>query len=246
MERYNLGEVTGEEKQAVEAALVRDPRLKESLAAIRRSDGEIRDRYPPERVLVRGWRGKRRRALLLPLAWSAGIAALLLVIALPFFRSRFASGAPADRVKGGGNTGPAELSAFLKSNMPNAADTGLRDQTVLYEGSTIQLAYKVKSPGYGVIFSIDGRSAVTLHFPYVLGQSARLIPGKRTALDEAYTLDDAPDYELFFFVVSDRPLDASGIMEAAEELARDPDTALDRSAAVFGDYEVKTLTLRKE
>jgi hypothetical protein len=35
-------------------------------------------------------------------------------------------------------------------------------------------------------------------------------------------------------------------MEAAAQLARNPDTALERCAAVFGEYEVKTLTLRKE
>jgi hypothetical protein len=99
---------------------------------------------------------------------------------------------------------------------------------------------------YGVIFSIDGRSAVTMHYPYGLSQSTRLIPGKRIALDEAYTLDDAPDYEIFFFVVSSKPLDVSGILKSAEQLARNPETALERSGAVFRGYEVKTLTLRKE
>jgi hypothetical protein len=247
MERYNLREITGEEKKAVEAALVQDPRLTEQLADIRRSDMEIRNRYPPERFLARRTQRGRRRSLAFFLTGSIGAAALLLLIALPFFRTLFPTGMLTDRIKGGGNTSPAELSVFLKSDMTYVSNAfPLADQTVLREGNTVQLAYTVNSSSYGVIFSIDGRSAVTMHYPYELSQSTRLTPGKWVALDEAYTLDDAPDYEIFFFVISDGPLDVSDVLKSAVQLARNPGTALERCGTVFRSYEVKTVTLRKE
>jgi hypothetical protein len=245
LERYNLGEVTGEERESIETAMQREPRLTEGLADIRRSDIEIRNRYPPEWIPAMLAKTKRRRFFVPPLAWGIGAAALFLCITLPFFRTLFSSEALTDRAKGG-DTAPAELSVFLKADTSYASDTPLPDETVLREGNTIQLAYTVNVSSYGVIFSIDGRSAVTMHYPYGPSQSTQLIPGKRIALDEAYTLDDAPDFEIFFFVVSNKPLDVSGILKSAEELARNPGTALQRSGTVFRGYEVKTLILRKE
>jgi hypothetical protein len=85
-----------------------------------------------------------------------------------------------------------------------------------------------------------------LHYPYSLGQSTQLVSGKRTLLDEAYTLDDAPDYEIFFFIISDSPLNVKEILNSAESLARNPETAVDQSASLFKNYEVHTITLRKE
>jgi hypothetical protein len=107
---------------------------------------------------------------------------------------------------------------------------------------------------YGVIFSIDGRSAVTLHYPPVLGADTRLVTGKWTLLEEAYTLDDAPDYEVFFFVVGGEPLDVPVILNSARrfagqfagQLALNPKTALEQGRSFFKNYELKTVNLYKE
>jgi hypothetical protein len=165
-------------------------------------------------------------------------------------RSRRGDQALSDRAKGG-----TELRVYLKpapgnlgnpGNPGNSGDLNLEDGAVLREGNTVQLAYMVNGERYGVILSIDGRSAVTLHYPYGEGQSTQLVSGRRTLLDEAYTLDDAPDYEIFFFIIGDRPLDLGRILGSAKELARNPRTAREGSAALFKGYEVKTFTLRKE
>jgi hypothetical protein len=85
-----------------------------------------------------------------------------------------------------------------------------------------------------------------MHYPYVPGADTRLAAGKQTFLEEAYTLDDAPDYELFFLVIGDRPLDTSEILDSARQLARNPATALDRGRRLFKNHELTTLALRKE
>jgi anti-sigma-K factor RskA len=177
---------------------------------------------------------------------------------------------PTDRAKGPGDT--TDLRVYLKND---TAELELRDQAVLHAGDTIQLVYLVNaaSPAdrlgltgrgtaaaqaaqaaqaaasrerYGVIFSIDGRSAVTLHYPYRQGQSTHLVTGRLIPLAEAYTLDDAPDFEVFFFIIGDAPLDTQAVLRDAEGLARNPGTALARSGDVFWNHEVKTLSVRKE
>jgi len=159
-------------------------------------------------------------------------------------------GAGTDRVKGTGTK--TELSLYLKGNMAQAADpedsgARLRDRTLLRAGNTVQLSYTTP-PGavyYGVIFSIDGRSTVTLHYPYRENQNPVLAAGKRTFLSEAYTLDDAPLFEIFFMVVSQNPLDTDEVLRTARELAMDPKTALGKSAAAFEGCEVETITVQK-
>jgi hypothetical protein len=248
LERYNLGELTRREKAFVEAALPVEPGLAERLREIRESDGDIRRRglAPPA--------PKPRVRRLFPrlLMWGAAAAALVLVIIFPLARgglpaggiSREMAGPSGDRFKGG--AGMAELRAYLK-------EEGVRplraEEAVLHAGDTIQLAYTVIGAGdsrYGVIFSIDGHAAVTLHYPYTPDSATRLHTGRQTFLEEAYTLDDAPDYELFFFVIGDEPLGVEEILNAARQLAGNPGTALERGSLIFKNYKLAVLRLRKE
>lgn len=237
LERYNLGEVTPEEKQKVGAALADDSVLALRLEELRRSDREIRAAQSVVGLIPAIRKKASPRRFTLPVLWGLCAAALLVIAVLPFTRSPHMSSVEEDRAKGS-----TELSVYLKDNK----DTKLADYAILHAGNTIQLAYTVQSGAYGVIFSIDGRSAVTLHYPYSPQQSTRLFSGKRILLDEAYTLDDAPDFEIFFFVISDMPLDVKEILRSAETLARNPKTAVDQSTPLFRDYELKTITLRKE
>jgi hypothetical protein len=263
LERYHLGEVRAEERAALEAALAEEPGLGASLAALERSDREIRRRYPRTVVFPEKAGKFPGETRLPPLAWGLCAAALILIIALPvFFLLRVPAGfpagpvSPADRLKGTADAyGPdgafAELRVYLKSGSrpgQEPEEAGLAEGTILREGNTVQLAYMVsgRAEQYGVIFSIDGRSVLTVHYPYREGQSARLITGRRIPLDEAYTLDDAPDYEIFFFVVSDTPLDTKKILKSAGELARDPDTSVEAGKRVFRQYRLRTVKIRKE
>ncbi|MDR2588165.1 MAG: DUF4384 domain-containing protein [Spirochaetales bacterium] len=248
LERYNLGEVTQEEAALVGALLAADGALAQRLADIRKADAEIRAKMPPEifpgpRQIRRprgdawfGQSGPKKRGGR-GFFFAGGFAAAALLFAALFPVRFMRDGELTDRAKG-----RAELSAYLKTETQEAR---LTDQSLLAEGSTIQLAYMVQEEGYGVIFSIDGRAAVTLHYPYRAGESTRLVPGKRTPLAEAYTLDDAPDCEIFFLIISKTAIDAGDILKTAQGLAKNPEKAVEAGQAAFKNYEVKTLTLRK-
>ena len=264
LERYRLGEVSAEERKFVDAELAADPELRLRNEGLEVSDRELRERYPHFSISKRRndtgregfgrFRAGRR-------LWGICAAAVFLCALFPslyYLRSRNSAvlelsgvlqNGP-DRIKGTAlKTG---LSLYLMEKTattasPASEGSELSDRTLLREGNTVQLAYTTP-PGivcYGVIFSIDGRSALTLHYPYHKGQNPLLTVGKRTFLSEAYTLDDAPDFETFFMVVSQSPLDTEKVLKTAGELAKDPKTALSKSAAAFDGCEVEVITIRK-
>ncbi|MDR1836693.1 MAG: hypothetical protein LBQ89_03440 [Treponema sp.] len=261
LERYHLGEVTPQEKLAVEDAIAHNEEIAGSLRKLETNDEDFRRRYPKERFFFKDQDIRRVRRVP-PLVWGICAAAAVLVIALPLFilrnpltdRRMTQTAEYTDRMKGASADGSSiELNVYLKGNTYGES-VRLADQSGISAGNTVQLAYRVYndelSGKYGVIFSIDGRSAVTLHFPYNMRQNTQLVSGKAVPLDEAYTLDDAPDYEIFFFVADNAPMEVREILNTARQLALqikgNPDDALKRGTEIFDNYEVKIFTLRKD
>jgi len=263
LERYRHGELSPEDMEATRAALASNGGLRQRLEKQDESDRELRLQYPVKSFFENGLPEKtkaipfpRKKAIIIGLA--AAVLAGILIPLLYFTLSKntprmsetgttMASISEGDRSKGLGLSG-AELSIYLKSE----AEIQLPDQAVLGEGNTVQLAYTAPAgtERYGVIFSIDGRSVVTEHYPYAKGQSSLLVSGRKTFLDEAYTLDDAPDYEVFVLVVSQDPLDAENVLSKARNLAgkikkTDIISIKEKSEAVYEGCEVETVTVLK-
>ena len=268
LERYRLGELLSEEKQAVRDALAAESGLRSRLEKLDESDRELRLLYPfdslglaagPDRRFSKARffepkffepQVKRMRPSFLA-SIAAVIALCILFPALHFMRNEGGTTAgTTDRVKGSVQAGP-ELSVFLKGDR----EIPLMDKSVLREGHTVQLAYTAPAgiDRYGVIFSIDGRFEVTMHYPYREGQSSLLVSGKQTYLNEAYTLDDAPGYEIFVMVVSEAPLDSHTVLREVRNMAKKQDQSslnlwsiTDESKSIFRDCEVETVTVLKE
>ncbi|MDR1178547.1 MAG: hypothetical protein LBK64_06950 [Spirochaetaceae bacterium] len=252
LERYNLGELDAGERRQVEVLLRTDTGTAARLEKLKDQDREIRAAYPPEKAFpasgAPGLCGAPERRVrfafrVFPVRAALGALAACAAAALFFSLTLFHghssgrdSDALTDRVKGG-----TELRVYLKPG-----ETPLGENAVLHAGNTVQLAYTSGKSRYGVIFSIDGRKVVTLHYPYRSGGSTALVQGKRTALEEAYTLDDAPFCEIFFFVSSGSPVDVASVLRNAEILAGDPGTALARGTGVFSEYELETVYIGKE
>ena len=263
LERYRLGEITYWERRRVEKALSQNPALTATLEEMDRSDRDFRERFPPERFFSQTQKPQRFRVVhsrrIPPPVLGLCAAALVLAVVLPPLLMRNTGSMDfMDRIKGGSDTGrSAELGVYLKGDHGNNSegdDLMLADHAAVREGDTVQLVYRVPAntsgERHGVIFSVDGRSVVTLHFPYNPGQATSLVSGRAVPLDEAYTLDDAPDYEIFFFVVGNKPLEARSILRTAEQLALrikgNPQDALRQGNNAFKGYELTVLTLRKE
>jgi len=106
----------------------------------------------------------------------------------------------------------------------------LNDLDSVGEGDEIQLRYAVPEKCFGLLFSMDGNGALTLHMGDGV-KAVELAPGKMNSLPFAYKLDDAPYFEKFFFVTSPKEF-------AVEE--NDVDKLLKRS-----DVKVIGFTLKK-
>ena len=237
LERYRLGELSPEDQSAISEALATNEELRARIKQLDESDRELRLRYPLECIQfpMRRFVRTRTAARTVRLAGLAALVAAGILLPVLYFTRTHSlkpnSGTavavlphdvyPSERTKGR-TLENCELSLYLKGEQ----ETALSDQIILEEGNTVQLAYTAPAGPeyYGVIFSIDGRSVVTMHYPYRMGQSSLLVSGKRTFLDEAYTLDDAPEYEIFVLVVSEQPLDVQTVLQKAHEIAGETET----------------------
>ncbi|MDR0301649.1 MAG: hypothetical protein LBI04_04955 [Treponema sp.] len=263
LECYRLDELNPQDKKEVEDALAKDAGLRSALEELDKSDRELRLRYPASSVGIEELAFQKKRFTMAKIKVSILAAAVLLCVLLPvFILNKKTTGITivasidekdfqTDRPKGQLPTG-SEIFIYLKGDTKEALhETDLHNRRLLHEGDTVQLAYTAPAGAqyYGVIFSIDGRSVVTTHYPYLRGQSSLLVSGRQTFLDEAYTLDDAPDYEVFVFVVSEQPLDPNTVNAQAEKIAHKAGTAeqiKEISEEVFNACEIETITVLKK
>jgi len=123
---------------------------------------------------------------------------------------------------------------------------------MLKEGDTLWLFYTTPPEGEyeGVIFSVYGKpgSDVIPLFPDDMRDRPKLTGGGENLWVE-YKLGSAPDFEIFFLVASQNPLNVEAIIKTANEaLAEDPsagesgrnlETVLEEIYSAFEGYEVK-------
>jgi hypothetical protein len=224
LERYRLGELPGDEADAVARREREDEGIRVRLRALAESDEALRRRVPPAE-LARGIRARlaanataaRGRAgyRAWPLVAAAAAAAVLVVLS-PIPRE------PAgERVKG---LQPG-LALFRKAGERSES---LADGDVARAGDLIRVGYRAAGRRFGVILSLDGRGHVTVHLPTSGRQAAPLQTGEVVLLEHAFELDDAPRWERFFFVTSETPFDVTPILEGARHAgeAGTPPTAL--------------------
>lgn len=207
LERYRLKELPDASARAVDAMLASDPALRARLEALERSDEDIRHEYPAH-TFVRDVPAPLRRAVAgLAIAASLAVAAIVLVATLP---------PETDRIKGG----HPSIALYRRTV---AGSERLADGDIARAGDLLRVGYISAGRSYGVILSIDGRGAVTMHLPPRGDQAAALTAGEIVLLDSAYELDDAPRIERFYFVTGTQPFKVGPLIAAARRAGGAPD-----------------------
>jgi len=236
LEQLALGELSPLEETRVRKELEGDPEGQAQLARLAQSNQEILAAHPPAVVAARvgsrvedETRSKRAFYPVWFAAPAAAAVAVVLWVALPD-RPPAPAGKSA-RVSGtSGAQGKAALETTRVKGDPQLlvyrdesdGPAWLESGEQAREGHVLQVKYLAADAPHGVIFSVDGRGAVTLHFPASEVGSTRLKGGGAQILDRAYELDDAPDFERFFFVTGDEEIDIDAVLGAGEELGADP------------------------
>ena len=245
LEQYLLGE----SPEWVNNAVAKDPDARRRVKELQADNEAFFSAYPPEQMIASieerlkegEEREKRKEAttkenslteffrLLLgaftmrPALSLGAVATVAVLLALPIFLSGSPEISSVDgsdeyvRLKG---LEPA-LSIYRQEEDGSVRE--LDSETGARAGDTLQIAYNSAGAAHGMIFSVDGRKSVTLHFPSSPFESDRLKSGGEVALPYAYVLDDSPRFELFFFVVAEEPIDVAGIITSIESYLTDHD-----------------------
>jgi len=256
LEQYRLNELPPQEAHRVEQLLRESETLQQRLEALDRSDAELARQYPPawiaERIRQRVSKGARvpeehgNRVRRWGIPAAVGFAAIVLVAVLPRLgtgptdASHAAPVIETNRIKG------LEPALVVYRRSDRGSET-LADGAIARPGDLLRLGYTAAGRAYGVIVSIDGRGAVTLHLPPNGPRAASLGRGSHVLLDRAYELDDAPSWERFYFVTGDTAFEVAPIVEAARRAAavhglRSPPAAL----SIPGGLSQSTFSLQKE
>ncbi len=252
LERYVLGELPGAEMERLRGLAAHDATLRLRIDALERSSETILDQDPPgqfaagvkERLAVSAGGSPTRRArLVTPYAWVGAAAAVVATIAVLTLGPGEQPGtvpfpAPENDVTHIKGLDP-RLEVFRQTA---AGAEELTDGSAVRLDDVVQIAYQAAGLRYGVIVSIDGRGVVTVHYPSSGAQAAALGSG-RTALAQAYRLDDAPRFERFYLVTSNQPFTVARVVGALRAAAAA--TASPRRLALPSSMKQTSLELKK-
>jgi hypothetical protein len=227
LERYILEELDANKMEEIRDLCEKKPDIASRVMELRNSNEEILAAYPEDKIAAEIMHkfeaqnaspGKRRRIskiYLRILAPIAVAAAAVVVIMLPAVKHDVAIIDMNDITREKGK----ETSLYLyRKNRSGEIDIMINGSKAK-SGDLLQIGYSTLKNGYGVIFSIDGRGKVTLHYPANEKASTRLDTGKKHLLKNSFELDDAPDFERFFFITSSKEINTESVIFSAEMLA---------------------------
>ncbi|MGM0558790.1 MAG: ActD-like protein [Myxococcota bacterium] len=231
LERFLLGDLPEAEAAELRETLQASDELQQRIDALETSNRKILAQYPVEEMASEIQKrvdeeSSQDRQTPARSRWSYAIAAVALLAAGVVFgvwqggetqtSIPDLSDGESVRVKGLEPT----LMVFRKT--PDGARELTRGD-LARKGDLVQVGYIASGQRHGVIASLDGAGVVTLHYPERPDLSTELTQRRAHVLGHAYELDDAPGFERFFFVTSDRPLDVRAIKKRISELSSRPD-----------------------
>jgi len=253
LEQLALGEIEPADERWLRSQLDA-AEIERRIAALRAADARFHAQHPAEPILnaidakLRIERAKRDVDARSKLPMRALLPSLAVIGCALFFLARPATN---------DSVGPRiELpeKILIKGLAPHLvlyrrvgerADT-LSDGAEARRGDMLQVGYVAAQAEHGVIVSIDGAGAVTLHFPDSEVASTQLQGKGEQLLMHAYELDAAPSFERFVFVTGKKPIDVTKVLEAARSLARTPARAQRAALSLESGLAQHAVTLVKE
>lgn len=250
LERLVLGELTPTQQEKLWGRLEQRGEINR-VQQILSSNFEILQKYPAKEVACSiRQRGRSNtvplRTVLRRLALNA-VPALVLLALITLTHDAPEAGAPT-RDKGtlfSLGRSDDHSSLYLHRKQGRRVEE-LRDYSFAEKGDLVQLGYDAAGQRYGVILSVDGRGAVTLHHPQEPNLPLDLRQDGQAVLPFSYELDDAPGCENFFFVSSNASFRLDTVLLAAEQLALDFEGICTQQLDLPAGFTQRSLTVVKE
>lgn len=213
LERYALGELPPAELRQIGARIAQDPLLRERLEALRRSNRDLLEQYPP------AWMARQLKPVShrrIPFARvSRWLAPALLVMAALVLAPVLLIQEPVPEIRSKG----LETRLEVWRQVGDSAEL-LKPNSTARNGDVVQLRYVVPEPCYGALLSLDGRGVVTIHLAASASSAVPLQPGRAISLDRSYQLDDAPLYETFYLITSRKDFELAPLTESLIKAAQ--------------------------
>ncbi len=258
VERIALGELPPAELERARAQLLSEPDGAERLARLEASNAAILETHRPDAAVAEIRRREHlnkvraeHAAQKSPKRWSPMAVALPAVAMVALFvvtqlpeqggdsRSVPSLLDEGTRIKG--------LEAGLKLHRQRGGESEeLRAGTRVRAGDVLQLSYQRGGRAFGFIASLDGAGAITVHLPREGERASELHGSGAVPLDHAYELDDAPEFERFFFITSSTAFDAAPVVEAIRALAHNPGAARTGALTLPAGLEQSSILVEKD
>ncbi len=244
--RHRAGEGAAAERERIEAHLAGCQRCRHTLEQLAEFERVFAEQVPQRAILAavqeageRGGSGPAWQRRLRPLAWSAAVAAVLVLLALVFWPSLGPQQpAPAERIKGAG----LELD-YLVAERGRVAPAG--PNRLLHPGDRIQFRFSGPRGGFLHLVGVDAAGRVSVYYPLpgephppFAGGAGRPVPG-------SVILDATLGAERVFALVCDRPLTRGDLAGRVRAAAADPRRWIERQRLPL-DCRQTSIVLHKE
>ena len=243
LEQFYLNELSPEKARSIRKTASDD-----SIKSIELSNKEILEQYPPlfiKEGILRRLDFENKIKPEKPVFRSHMLRFIPIAAALIFLTLNLAqpgrNPGPNDIIRSKGLT--PELSVYIEENNSPAE---LFNNDFVSESDLIQLTYNAAGNRYGVIFSIDGRGVITLHYPEDKNSTPLINPNGSHALPFSYELDDAPGFERFFFISSKQEFDIDTILKSAESIIKFGSAATIEKLELTAEFDQQTIILKKD
>lgn len=234
LEQFVLCELTESQMNQIEKALSEDSDLQERIKDIEASNQLLMKRLPPERFsealeikpgptgsfwqsVREKWQHYSKSGIVV---FAGAMACVLLTIQLTPLgilntqQDSFINPVPEEiRLKG--------MEPHFKVYRFSTSSTGEIDTSqALTMNDILQVSYIAAGQEYGYILSVDGNGVKTIHLSNG-NMSAELDQSGEIRLPSAYRLDNAPEFERFFFFTSGAAFNTTALDEAIDQLIMD-------------------------
>ena len=253
LEQWLLGELSEKEARKIEALIIQDEQLRSRIDTMKSQNQVFFQEHPTatfeadvkraihlQNTQAMNKKNKRQGYLRI---WGGTLAfCTALLVFLPSVTQPPKDPVPSKeeytyRQKG-------EVIHLIAHRVKAQEQIQLFDGNAIQNGDQIQLSIQNAKGNSFVIFSLDGRGVISLHYP--IENNGGLEESNSFSLPTSYRLDDAPKFENFYLVASKKVLEKKTILEKARRALEGSDFQQDFQAQLPSTYTVNRISLRKE
>jgi hypothetical protein len=202
LEKYLKRQLSTKDMEEIKVSIESDVLLKNRFAALQKSDIDFKQKvYDPDFIIkLKTTVKKKYITYFITISSVMSVLLVSLYVGISYFSStsNISDQIELSRLKGN------KQSLHIYKKEKNGLSL-LKDKSVVSAGNVLQISYLSESHKYLMILSVDGNGVITRHFPYDKDEATQISANVETSLKYSYELDDAPEFERFFYISSSNP-----------------------------------------